>query len=272
MAGLSLLALQQLPETQKTTLYFSLKPLVQADQSPTFDHAESTMKMAEAMAGWAKNPQFREDVAREANVVIHNFKRKLSARKQNYINVFWTLKLHDEERAQKDVVVAALINQINQRFTTLNQDSAAPYAMTKVEVFSEAQNIPTWWLVAFALFLGLGLSLVCVYACESFRARVSFIPQVENLFPGSPVLSVPETLGKHDEKLLERFILSFNAPRLIGTFPASEAHFSLSPQDAIDRQAETPILVIKLGETSLTELKNLRAIFGQEVGLIIFHR
>ena len=114
---------QLLPETQKTTVYFSLKPVLTESQAPTFDHAESTMKMAEAMSGWAKNPQFREDIASEAGVVISNFKRKLAARKQNYINVFWTLKLQDEEIQHRDKVVAALLSQIDKRFIELNTAS-----------------------------------------------------------------------------------------------------------------------------------------------------
>lgn len=264
--------LNSLPETQKTTLYFSLKPLSTENDTPTFDHAESTMKMAEAIAGWAKNPQFREDVASEAGVVINNFKRKLSARKQNYINVFWTLKLTNEEIAERDKVVASIINQINQRFEVLNTDSRAPYAKTEVEVFSEMQTLPTWALVIFSLILGFGFATLAAYLREVATGKLSYQAQLENLFPERPLLSMPEKLGKHDEKLLEQFILTFESPRLIGTFPASEKHFSLPPSDTINQQTDTPILIVKLGATTLTELKNLKAIFGEEVGLIVFNQ
>lgn len=265
-------ALGQLPETQKTIIYFSLKPLVTQATTPTFDHAESTMKMAEAVAGWAKNPQFREDVAKEAGVTIHNFKRKLSARKQNYINVFWTLKLQDQERADRDKVVAAILQQIEKRFATLNQESSAPYGMTQPEVFSENYGIPTWALLTFTVLLSLALGILIVYARESILGRVSFIAQLQNLFPGSPLLNMPEKLGKHDEKLLERFILTFPSPRLVGTFPKSEKHFALSPTEAIEGKVDTPLLLVKLGETNLTELKNMKAIFGEDIGLIVFNQ
>lgn len=264
--------LQLIPDTQKTTLYFSLKPLAQEQNTPTFDHAESTMKMAEAIAGWAKNPQFREDVASEAGITISNFKRKLSARKQNYINVFWTLKLNNQERQHRDAVVAAITNQINQRFTTLNEGSSAPYAMTRVEVFSENQVIPWWWLAVFASVLGFGLSLVLTYLWETVQGYASFNREIETIFPQAALLTISEKLGQHDEALLERFILTFESPRLVGTFPASEKHFSLAPREAIDYSTDTPILLVQLGKTKLEELKNLHAIFGDEVGLVVFHK
>ncbi len=273
VASLAVFSLLQLfPETQKTTIYFSLKPLQTESQTPTFDHAESTMKMAEAMAGWAKNPQFREDVAKEANMVIANFKRKLSARKQNYINVFWTLKLQNTEIAERDKVVAALINQIEARFVALNTNSRAPYAMTKPEIFSEMQTLPRWALIVFSLLLGIGLATVVAYTKEMIGGRLSFAPHLKAIFPNSPILSIPEKLGKHDEKLLEQFILTFDSPRLIGTFPASEKHFSLSPTDSINLSSDTPVLLVKLGETTVNELQNMEAIFGSNVAIIVFNQ
>jgi len=265
-------AFTSLPATQKTTIYFSLKPLQTELQSPTFDHAESTSKMAEAMSGWAKNPQFREDVAAEAGITIDNFKRKLSARKQNYINVFWTLKLTGKEIEGRDKVVAAIVNQVNQRFIELNNNSQAPYAMTTPEIFSEGYTLPAWAVIIASLLTGLGLSLAFVYVREGVSNKASFLAQVEALFPDSPLLNVPERLGSHDEKLLERFILTFESPRLVGTFPKSEKHFSLSPTDTIQASADTPVLLVKLGETTITELKNMKAIFGEGVGLIVFHQ
>jgi len=264
--------LQLFPETQKTTVYFSLKPLVTDQGTQTFDHAESTMKMAEAMAGWAKNPQFREDIAAEAEVVIDNFKRKLAARKQNYINVFWTLKLQNEEIEHRDKVVAALLSQIDNRFTELNEGSSAPYAMTRPEVFSEGQTLPSWVIVVVSLLLGVTFATIAAYLKESIGGRTSFNAQIKALFPESPILVMPEKLGKHDEKLLEQFILTFESPCLIGTFPASEKHFSLSPADTINHNSDTPVLLVKLGETTLNELENLKAIFGENLGLIVFNQ
>lgn len=265
-------ALQLLPNTQKTTIYYSLKPVITQQASPTFDHAESTMKMAEAVAGWAKNPQFRADVATEAGIVIKNFKRKLAARKQNYVNVFWTLKLQDQEITHRDKVVAALLNQIEARFADLNENSRAPYAMTTPEVFSENQSLPAWVLIWVSLILGISFATLISYLKESIGGKTSFLIQLKVLFPENPLLAMPEKLGQHDKKLLEQFILTFESPRLIGTFPASEKFFTLSPADTINPNSDTPILLVKLGETPLHELKNLKAIFGDKLGLIVFHQ
>lgn len=264
--------LQLLPQTQKTTIYFSLKPVITQQDSPTFDHAESTSKMAEAVSGWAKNPQFREDVATEAGVAINNFKRKLSARKQNFVNVFWTLKLENNEIQASDKVIAAVISQIETRFADLNENSRAPYAMTTPEVFSESQILPPWVLVLFSLILGLSVATIAAYAKESMSGKLSYNAYLKNIFPESPVLTMPEKLGKHDEKLLEQFILTFESPRLVGTFPASEKFFSLAPADSIDHSTDTPVLIVKLGETTVNELQNMKAIFGSQVGLIVFNQ
>ena len=268
----SYVGLMALPETQKTTIYFSLKPLETQQEAPTFDHAESTMKMAEAMAGWAKNPQFREDIAAEAGVSINNFKRKLAARKQNYINVFWTLKLQNEEIQHRDKVVAALLSQIENRFTVLNENSRAPYAMTTAEVFSESQAIPTWALVLFSLILGLGLGILSAYIKELVTDKLSFNSQLKNLFPESPMLTLSQKLGQQDEKLIEQFLLTFESPQLIGTFTACQKHFTLPQRETINPQKDTPILIVRLGDSQINELQNMKAIFGEQVGLIVFNQ
>ena len=57
---------------------------------------------------------------------------------------------------------------------------------------------------------------------------------------------------------------------MVGTFPAADRFFSLAPADSIDEERDTPVFLIKLGATRIRELENLVAIFGDDVGVIVF--
>lgn len=263
------------PESQRTTIYFSVKPtfVPGADEVPeALDPVESASKVAEAIAGWAKDPGFRQAVLDEAEVYIPNFKRKLAARKQNRVNVFWTLKLGLDEAAYSEKVTTALMTVFEQRFTELNAESAAPFAVTPASFFSEPRTYPLSWRIVAALVLALCTSILGLYLWEVFANRVSFLSQVAAVFPESPLLRLHQPLGKHDPKLLEQFILTFESPRLITTFRGADEFFSLAPLDSIDDERDIPILLVRLGQTNMRDLHNFAAIFGDEIGVVVFEK
>lgn len=259
-----------LPNNQKITIYFTVVP--QESNTTSLDPIESGMKVAETMSGWAKNPRFRADILEAADLDIPDFKKRITARKQNRMNVFWTIKLPIEMSDQTQNLTGATLEVINQNLNQFNQDSAFPIKITPPQTFVEPSHIPWSWSLGASIFLAFFSSLLLIYLIESLRAKVSFRFQITEIFPESPCLQISEKLGKHDQKLLERFILTFDTPRLIGTFPEAEKFFTLAAHDSFDPTSETPILLVKMGNTKISELRNLEAIFGTEIGIIIFEQ
>ena len=274
VAGVFFSGFQMIPPTQKTTIYFPVKPLEPADgKSITiFDEAESTSKVVEMIAGWAKDPGFRQEILDTAGVQISNFKRKLSARKQNRMNVFWTLKLYGKEIQYSKQLTDAITTIFNKHFTELNENRSIRYAANTPSIFQEMTILPTSWLISAALFFGFFCACFWIYLAESFKNKVSFTNQVQKIFRKSSILRIGEHPGKHDGALLEQFILTFQSPRLIGVFPEAEKFFSLPSPDTIDISQDTPIFLVKLGETSLHDLENLNAIYGRDVGIVVFEK
>ncbi len=262
-----------LPQTEKTTFYFSVKPLRSEKYPDTYslDSAESTSKVVEMIAGWAKDPGFRQAILAEAEVAIPRFKRKISARKQNRMNVFWTLKLSNEERAHRPALVEAFKKVFAARFEDFNDQQLPRYGTTDIAVFSESSSFPFSYYVIAACFLGLGLSFMGVYIYEVSSRRISFVSQVRDIFPKSPILTLESTPGI-EAPLLEPFILRFSVPRLVGTFDSAKNYFSLTAPQEIDRKVDTPIVVIRLGHTKEVDLENLRALFGKKVGVVVYRR
>jgi len=270
LAGLIWGTAQLIPQTQKTTIYFTVKPL-EATQ-PSLDTIESASKVAEMIAGWVKDPGFRESVASEAEVVIPNFKRKITARKQNRLNVFVSLKLHAANWPHSEKITDTLITHISDQFYDWAESNSFPAEITAPSVSQEQRAFPlSWLIIAMLIIAGFG-SVGLVYLQEALTGRVSFAEQLEDLFIESPLLFIDQPLGKHNGKLLEQFILTFDSPRLIGTFAEARKYFSLAPIDAVDEEVDTPVLLVKLGETKMRDLKNLGALFGDEIGIIIFER
>lgn len=265
---------QLLPTSTKSTLYFSVKPLGPLNKASAniSDPADASEKLAETIAGWAKDPGFRNQIQKKADVVIANFKRKISARKQNRMNVFWTITLSGPEQDSLKKITEATITTLKNTIQNYNQNSPFPLMINTPRISYEGKSLPFAWVVSGIIMVSLFFSVIVLYFSESIKGTISFASQATDAFPDLPTLQISQKLGKHDERLLEQFILTFDSPRLVGTFARAEKFFSLAPRDSINEERDTPVLLVKLGETDLTELKNLVAIFGDEIGIIIFKK
>jgi hypothetical protein len=260
------------PVYTKTTIYFSVKPVQSLEKEQLTDGVEGAEKLAEAIAGWAKDPGFREQILDASGVYVPKLKRKLSARKQNRINVFWTIKLDASEADKTDALTAGTIKTIKTAITQYNVDNIFPLQITPARTFTEAQTIPLAWVLPAILLLSLFGAAAKVYVLEAMNGKISYVDQVRQIFDKAPIIQIEAQIGSHDERILEQFILTFESPRLVGTFPVAGEYFTLAPADSINEQRDTAILMVKLGETPLTELQNLASIFGPDVGIIVFKK
>ncbi|MDH3324301.1 MAG: hypothetical protein OEL89_01550 [Candidatus Peregrinibacteria bacterium] len=262
---------QMIPATEKTTVYFSIKVL-KSENTMSMDVPESASKIAEAIAGWAKNPAFRKEILNRSDVYISNFKRKVTARKQNRINVFWTFKLSETEKKHSDRIVSGFLEVLNERISALSINSAFPFEVSEAEIAKEMTIYPIWWLVSAAILLGIFFGFSSIYILESFLGKVSFLSQIRDVFFDSPTLRVSDKIKNHDKKILESFILTFDNPRLLPGFKNAEKFFAFSELEEINIETETPILIIKLGVTTIRDLENFQAVFGNSVGIVVFER
>jgi hypothetical protein len=261
-----------LPPIQKYTLFFTVKPVATAEKSFLNDGVESAEKIAEMISGWAKDPNFQQAVVHTSGVDISGLKRKMSARKQNRLNVFWTLNLSGKDIPNADKLVTAIQSILKKKIEETNEDSVIPIKITDPNVAIEPLKIPLSWLIIIALLMGTGLATVIVYFYESFTGRVSFIQQIADIFPTSALLRVNATVGKHDLRQITEFTETFESPRLISTFPVAGKYFEIAPIRICTQEEGTPILLVNLGETRLRELQNLEAIFGDGIGIIVFEK
>ncbi len=271
-SGLIWFLLRFIPDLEKTTIYFTIKPLKTETQTSSLDPVESSMKIAETIAGWAKNPAFRQAVLNDANIQIPNFKRKLSARKQNRTNVFWTLSLYGKEKQFSKKITNSLIKTFKQDFEDFNKNNSFPFATTTPKIYTSTQTIPQSWKILISILLGIIISIISIYSYVSFLGKLSFTKQIKTIFPNSPTLIITKKIGAHNVKLLEQFLSTFPSPKLIGTFSEAENNFDLIENNDLNIETDTPILIVQIGKTKINELKNQKAIFGEDLGIIIFER
>jgi hypothetical protein len=234
------------------------------------DPPESASKIAEAIAGWAKNPGFRTTITEKSGIYVPHFKRRLTARKQNRINVFWTLKLPASHWADTEVVTTALVDTIKEQVAELNTQTNFPFAISTPSISQEIQIIPTSWKFLAALLLGLLFGFLLVYLKDAWSGKVTWLRHLRQRFPDTPLLHFPGKISRHDKALLESFILTFQSPRLVGTFAQADDFFNVHQPPEIDLENDTPILLVRLGHTNLNDLDNLQAIFGEDLGLVVF--
>ncbi len=256
-----------IPEIQKTTIYFTVKT-PKTEFSSIFDPAETASKVAETIAGWAKNPSFRAEILDTAISDIPNFKRKISARRQNRMNVFWTLKFHENDLPVSSKVVSATIDVLKKNIKEISQENAFPISISEPSTFSEYQTIPLPWKILAAIFSSIFSSILFIFLLETFSGKISFINEIKDLFGKKiPILQIKK---KSDEYILERFLQTFESPRLLSVASNLEKYISFSELDDINLDFETPILCVKLGDTKRLDLENFHAILGNTVAVIVF--
>ncbi|MCB9809907.1 hypothetical protein H6771_02965 [Candidatus Peribacteria bacterium] len=264
--GLFALLVWALPSVQRLTLYATVQPLGEEANTTHYYAAEGAERMAETMVGWVKDPAFREEIQRAAGVAIPDMKRKLSARKQNRANVFFTLKIPAEIATSDTALAKALETGLEESLSGYSVAASADYGLFAVRTYSEPWSIPQRWLAITALFMALVLSILLVYLWELWRGVVSYLWQVEALFPLSPVLQVHTPA---DGELLPAFMNQFASPRLIGTPPKWHSQWELHTLDSLDAEGDTPVIVVELGRTRLQEVANLRSICGEDAGVVV---
>ena len=166
--------LRLVPSIEKTTIYFTVKPLKTENINSSLDPVESSMKIAETIAGWAKNPAFRQEILNNADLQISNFKRKLSARKQNRTNVFWTISLYGNEQEFSQKIANSLIKTFTREFEDFNKNNSFPFAITTPKIFTTKQNIPSFWKILASIIFGIILAFLGTYfyyKCSSWYSR-----------------------------------------------------------------------------------------------------
>ena len=260
-----------LPETTKHTVFFSIKAIEEAPAGNHYYAAEGSERIAEMMAGWIKNPAFRAEILNKAgNPPVGNFKRKISANNQNRINLFITLRLVEEENDHQTALTQAIVDTYNERLTAFNEANSFQFALSEATFAAEGGLLPMAWLIVGAILLGGIFSVLNIYLIEIVTDRASFLFPLEQIFPSQNILRVHDRPGRHDARMLEQFIIRFESPRLLGTFPAAEKFFSLAAMDELDFTMDTPILLVKLGETRMRDIHNLYALYGRDIGVIVF--
>jgi hypothetical protein len=261
-----------LPSVQKHTIFFTVKPVAAAEKSFLNDGVESAEKISEMIAGWAKSPNFQQDIIRISNVEISGLKRKMAARKQNRLNVFWTLKLSGKDIVKSEKLISAIQDNLMTKIEEINTDSVIPIKITTPHVATEPLKIPLSWILLAAILGGFGIATIMAYFREAFSGKISFVEQITDIFPGSAILRVNTKAGKHDLRQINDFTETFESFRLVSTFPVAGKYFEIAPITTCTSEESTPILLVNLGETRLRELQNLEAIFGDGIGIIVFEK
>lgn len=261
-----------LPPIEKHTIFFSVKPVASAEKSFLNDGVESAEKIAEMISGWAKDPNFQQDVIKESGVKISGLKKKMAARKQNRLNVFWTLKLSGAERQNGELLITSIKKLLTEKIKDINANSVIPINITTPHVAIEPLTIPFSWVLIATIILALAIATIASYLRESLTGKVSFFEQIEELFPHAAILRIGTKAGKHDIRLINDFTATFESPRLVSTFPVAGEYFEITSIADCNEDTDTPIILVSMGKTSLRELQNMYAIFGDELGIIVFEK
>ncbi len=276
LTGLFFAATNQLTKADKTTIYFTVKASGEAPAGNHYYSAEGAERMADAISGWVKDPSFRTKVIEKATaaygktVKIDDLKQKLSARKQNRSNVFYTLNLAENERQFSPAMSDGIVGAVQEHLAQINADSPFPFTITPPERFTEWQTLPWVYILIGALLLGFGISVVGVYLFEGLTGRIMHISQVEKALPNVPILRPNSHVSEHDSDILEPFLMQLGSHKMIGMFDQAEHYFSVNKLSDVVKGEDTAVLLMRLGETRLSELQNVASVIPNKRAVVLF--
>lgn len=256
-------------QTYKTTLFYTVIP---AD-SPSFNNhsyaTEGAERAAEVIAGWTKNPGFREKILEISGAQIDDFKRKINARKQNKLNLVVTLQTNDSESASIPQLTTATQEVFAATLESFNASNAVKFELQGPDVFTQSRLFPLSWILAGCFLLALCFSIVSIYLKELLADKVSFFFQLDNILSGHKMLRMD---ASQDRALLTSFVASLSSPQFIlqNIEPQYQALFIGTDLEKINPDKHTPVFVIQLGKTTLKEVQNLAHTFGEKSAVIIF--
>ena len=254
-------------QTIKITTYFTVVPLDNNQQSNHFYAAEGSEKFSEVIAGWAKNPNFRNKILDIAQLKIDNFKRKIFARQQNRFNVFFTIDLPINFKDKEKEITEALQQVITDQISEFNRDSIVKFSTTKITSQSELWFIPWAWTLVISLILGFFGATAIPFLWENFLGKLNNKQQLKEIFSESEILTL-SSFSLKDSVIFEKFITSFSSPKIISLSQQDLSMLELTEISLIGT-GDTPILIVALGETSLPDLENMQSILGSQIGIIL---
>ena len=263
--GLSFL----IPESEKTTIFFSVK-IPENEKNFSLDPTSSAARLAEMIVGWAKNPSFREKILKLAAIPISNFRKKISARQQNSLNVIFSLKFSGAEKKFSRKIANALVQNLRENIDEINAEKNFQIKISPPQIFSKIDEIPLSWRAAAAIFFGIFFGIFAIFLLENSTGKIIFPAEIAQIFPTARVLKISEKFFSAQRNLAENFVATFDSPQIISTFAGGEKFFSA--QQNLNLTKKNIIFLIKLGATKIADLENFRAICGENVGIIIFEK
>ena len=201
-----------LGETFKTTLFYTVIP---TKETPFNNHTyatEGAERVTETIAGWTKNPGFREEILETANLSIDNFKRKISARKQNKLNLIVNLNTDEEESVGIDSLAAATNIVFKQSLDTFNKENSVTFTLQGPDIYTQSRAFPLSWIIAGCLLLAFCFSILTIYLKELLGDKVSFFFQINQFLKEHKVLRIA---SDQDELLLPSFEGSLTSPSIL---------------------------------------------------------
>lgn len=256
-------------QTYKTTLFYTVIP----SESPSFNNhsyaTEGAERAAEVIAGWTKNPGFREKILDISGAPIDNFKRKITARKQNKLNLVITLQTADTESSYIPQLTTATQEVFASTLSSFNTANAVKFELQGPDVFTQSRLFPLSWILAGCFLLAFCFSILSIYLKELLADKVSFFFQLDHILGDHKMLRMDSS---QDRALLTSFAASLTSPQFIlqNIDAQYQALFTGTDLEKINPDKYTPVFVIQLGKTTMKEVQNLANTFGEKSAVIIF--
>ncbi len=260
-------------ETQGATLFLTLGMVIPknvplgafvANQNQTV-----VDQFTETVMGWLRNPALLKRIEERTG-----FSLNLGIRKQEKQNVIVTFTI--PEGADVSATAQAVVDVARGEIDAYNDVTDAGFILALYSVTPFAVT-PAWGVNA-AVGLGLGFVLGILIAAFSdyFRRRVSFSFQVEQIAGKSPLLVLSPRLN---ESALQGFLSLYldrqpSSVMLVGVgetgFHAGLLNHRSAAWVAYPAPVAVPfVAVVRLGETSEDQLRELRLLCGEPFDYIL---
>ncbi len=264
----------------EVTIFLSIS--VQEDSnknslSTSYDDVQAADHFTETIQGWFKNPIFNNNIKSEVKI------DSLSAERQEKQNLFINYAL--DNTAQIEQSVDTIKKNLNNEIDRYNQVSGTDFQIALFNHESGVREAKTIYLVFFLLILGITIGIAYAYLSEYLHKKIQSDTQLENIFGklideklqnSKPKFKyIPFYLQTQNFKKIHIIAVGYKAKESLDILKQQINHENISTftfPESIDEDIKDPnnfnILVIKLGKTTVQDVKMIKKISHEQIALV----
>lgn len=284
MAGFGVIKINPTLSLENSLFYSFSVNAKNSTQNNNYENLQSADQITESIQGWIKDPAFQENVTNESNL-----KLQIKGKKQEKNNLI--ISFDSKNTAEADLYQKAIDHELRNRLSAYNHVSSFDITIGSQSFHTKNKLDLSFIFIFGGLIIGKFLGIWAAYLHEQYRNKLTNEKQVSELINHQVLFyfSSLHQFKKHhsvlaaylDRKYYQQKIQLINLTKKtkvgLETLSSMTGEVEIKsyefPKQIKEIKPDHPaIILVQLGETSVTRLKELNLFNLENHEVILFNR